>query len=236
MRTIYGADLLQKLVDHALPQNTVKYQQEMPMRIRTYRIAWGFSLVVAVTLGCNILSGLTEDVREVRGSAEAAATQIGDLVTQAVGFATAVDESPFIQTAQALATEHGPDILASAQAIATQVHESGFLLTAQAKATEGVSFGQAPADIPLPDQEYLVNFFGSDHIISYNTPLDLQTVLEFYLEQMPANGWVEIPEERVLNENSAVLVYAKSGRLAHIALNVIPVEKSTIVLIMVQTD
>jgi len=206
------------------------------MKNRTYRIAWGFSLIVAVTLGCNLLSGLSEDVQDIRDTAEAAATTVGGLVTQAVGFATAVDENPIIQTAQALVTEYGPDVLASAQAVATQAHESGFLLTAQAKATEGLSFGQAPADIPLPEEDHLVNFFGSDNIISYNTPLTLETILELYLVQMPANGWVEVPEERVLSDNSAVLVYAKSNRLAHIALNIIPVDKSTIVLIMVQGE
>ena len=206
------------------------------MKNRTYRIAWGFSLIVAVTLGCNLLSGLSENVQDIRDTAEAAATQVGGFVTQAVGFATAVDENPIIQTAQALVTEYGPDVLASAQAVATQAHESGFLLTAQAKATEGVSFGQAPADIPLPAEEQMVNFFGSNHIISYNTPLDLQTIIELYLLQMPANGWVEVPEERVLSDNSAVLVYEKFDRLAHIALNIIPVDKSTIVLIIVQGE
>jgi hypothetical protein len=32
------------------------------------------------------------------------------------------------------------------------------------------------------------------------------------------------------------LVYAKNGRLAHIALNVNPLDQSTIVLIMIQLD
>lgn len=206
------------------------------MKIRKYRVVWSISLVLLVTLGCNLLSGFSEDVREIRGTAEAAATQLGGMVTQAVGFATAVPENPMVQTVQAFATEHGPEIQASVQAMVTQVHESGFLLTAQVKATEGVSFGQAPEDIPLPDEEYLVNFFGSENIISYNSPLEFLTVLELYLEQMPINGWVEVPEEMVLNENSATLVYAKSDRLAHIALNVIPLDKSTIVLIMVQAE
>jgi hypothetical protein len=229
-------NLLAKLIDHCPILNTVKYPMEITMNNKTYRFVWGFSLLVAITMGCNLLSGVTEDIREIRNTAEAAATQVGGLVTQAVGFATAVDENPVIQTAQAMITEHGPNILSSAQAVATQAYESGFLQTAQAKATEGVSFGQAPDDIPLPEEGHLVNFFGSDSIISYNTPLDLQIVLDLYMQQMPVNGWIDLPEERVLDENSAVLVYAKEDRLAHIALNVIPLDKSTIVLIMIQTE
>jgi hypothetical protein len=209
---------------------------ETTMKIKTYRLAWWLSLPVIVTLSCNLLSGLTSDIREIKDTAEAAATQVGGFVTQAVGFATVVDENPVIQTAQAMITEYGPDIISSAQAVATQAYESGFLLTAQAKATEGVSFGQAPEDIPLPQEQDMVNFFGSDRIISYNTPLDLQTMIDLYTLQMPANGWIEISDERVEDVNSAVLVYAKNGRLAHIALNVIPLDQSTIVLIMIQID
>jgi hypothetical protein len=206
------------------------------MKNKTYRLVWGFSLMVTISLSCNLISGLTEDIREIRDTAEAAATQVGGIVTQAVGLATAVDENPVIQTAQAMITEYGPDIISSAQAVATQAYESGFLLTAQAKATEGVSFGQAPEDIPHPEEEHMVNFFGSERIISYNTSLDLQSMIDLYTQQMPVNGWVELPDERVEDANSAVLVYAKNSRLAHIALNINPLDQSTIVLIMIQLD
>ncbi|MFU8771198.1 MAG: hypothetical protein ACNA8H_02125 [Anaerolineales bacterium] len=206
------------------------------MKKKTYRIIWGLCLITTATLGCGLFSGLTEDLREIRNTGEAVATQVGGMVTQAVGLATAVDENPVMQTAQAMITEIGPGIISSAQAFATQVHESGFLLTAQAKATEGVSLGQAPGDIPLPEEQYLVNFIGSEHIISFNTPLELHSMIDLYIQGMPLNGWIELPEERVLEDTSAVLVYAKDDRLARIALNVIPVDKSTIVFIIVQED
>lgn len=202
--------------------------------MQKYRIAWLFTLIVAASLACNFLSGIREDLGEVRNTAEAAATQVQEVVDQAQGLATAVESSGILQTAQALATNQGGQLIGTAQALATEAKESGFIETAQAKATEGVSFGEAPEDIPVIDEENVVNFFGSENIVSYNSVLDFQTVVEFYQREMPLNGWTPVTRESQVEGNSAVLDFEKLGRTASVALNRNPLDNGAIVLIMIQ--
>jgi len=117
-------------------------------------------LLLLVSLSCSLVNQVQEGVGEVRETAIAIGTEVGqggDLLgtLQAVGTqlsesdmvgtlqaaATAVDESGFAETAQAVLTEQGPALVETFQAAATQVEESGALETAQAFITqEGPEF------------------------------------------------------------------------------------------------
>jgi hypothetical protein len=197
---------------------------------------WAFTLIIAASLGCNLFSRVGQDVQEMKDTADAAVNQVKGIVTQAQGLATAIDESDFLQTAQAFATEQGPELLAQAQALATQAHESGYLQTAQAKATEGVSFGQAPDDIPLVPEGSISNFFGSEMIVSFSSSLDFASVIEFYQREMPAHGWVHLQGDSSQTETTAVLKYEKGERSVSMAVNTNPLDKTTVVMIMIQSQ
>lgn len=112
-------------------------------------------LLLFVSLSCSALNRVQEGVGEVRDTAFAIGTEVGeggDLLgtIQAAGTqisesdilgtlqaaATEVDESGFVETARAVVTEQGPGLVETFQAAATQVDESGVFETAQAVLTQ----------------------------------------------------------------------------------------------------
>lgn len=111
-------------------------------------------LVFTLSMACNALSRVQENVGEVRETAFAVGTEIGqgkeflgtlealgtqvsesDLVNTLQAAATEIDESGAFETAQAFATEQGSRLVQTAQAFVTEQGPS-IQQTAQAFATE----------------------------------------------------------------------------------------------------
>jgi predicted small secreted protein len=119
------------------------------MHKKNFQLAWIACVLVAATLACNAISGISQDLRSAKGTAQAAETSVGGLVTQAKGLATEIGGSSFAQTAQAMVTEQGSQILSTGEALATEAEQRGLIKTAQAYATENgsqlLSTGQALA-------------------------------------------------------------------------------------------
>lgn len=197
-----------------------------------FRYAWLGTLLVAVTVACNLLTNISEDVQGARDTAEAIATQARGLGDQAQGFATAFDSS--IETLQAFATEEAPGVLETGRALLTEAAERGLLETGQARltqdgssllatieavATQGLSTSEGPEDIPIVDRAYVSDFFASDFVVSYFASLDYPTMLAFYKQEMPANGWQAVADGTIESENAAVLRYVKDDRSATITLS-----------------
>jgi hypothetical protein len=175
------------------------------MQNKKFQLIWIVSVLVATTLACSFLSGITQNVSGVKDTAQAVVTQAQGFVTQAQGLATEAEEA----------------------------EQSGFLETAQVFATEGFSMGETPTDIPVMDPEQARDFFGSKDVVSYTTENEFQSVLDFYKTQMPENGWNEIPDESSESENVAVLKFEKSDRTATVTLTVNPSDQSTFVMILI---
>jgi hypothetical protein len=216
----------------------------MPNKL--FRFAWLGVLLVAVTVACNLLNGVSEDVRDVRDTAEAIATQAQGLGDQAQGIATAFDRS--LETLQAFATEEAPEVLGTGQALLTEAAERGLLETAQARitedgsellgtleaiATQGFSTSTGPEDIPVVDRTTVRDFFATDTLVSYLSSLDFASVLDFYKQQMPENGWNAVAGGTLETESAAVLRYEKEGRTATVTLSGNAQDQQTAVQILI---
>jgi hypothetical protein len=218
------------------------------MSRRTYKFAW-LAVIIAFMLACNLMTGLTEDVPGIQGTAGAAATQARALASQAQGLATSVEESGFLKTARALATEEGGQFLVTARTLATEAEDHGLIKTARAFATEegsnllatargvatqGVQAGSAPSDIPIMGEETLVNFLGSESLVTYLTSMPFRDVLDFYKQEMPANDWEPASAGNLKTDTIARLIFNKSGRRADITINVNPLDQNTLVTILIR--
>ena len=212
------------------------------MHKKSFQLAWIACVLVAATLACNAISGISQDLQGAKGTAQAVASDVGGLVTEVGGssfaqtaqalvteqgsqllstgeaLATEAAQRGLLETAQAYATENGSQLLSTGQTLVTQAAGSGLMETAQAMATSGVSVGSAPADIPVVSEDSLRNFFGTDVLVSYTTSLDYQTVLDFYKTEMANNGWTPNPDNTVERENNAELHFDKPDRAATVEL------------------
>lgn len=117
-----------------------------------------------------------------------------------------------MQTAQALGTQ-AQQFATQAEALATQIEQSGLAETAQALAT--VSLGSAPEDIPLMEDRQ--NLVSTGQAVTYNTPSDSKTVIEFYKQEMVAQGWTQ-SSDPVEFAGLATLAYSKDNRQAQIVI------------------
>lgn len=191
-------------------------------------------IMVLTALGCSTVTGIAEDAVNVKNTAQSAATQVGALVTNASGFATTVGESGILKTAEAFATEQGPALQQTAQAFGTQVAGSGLLETAQVAATQGLDLGNAPDDIPVVPEDQVSNFFGSVDLVTYNTSMDIEAMIDFYKTEMIAEGWTALPEMTDEAARPAVLFFTKPERTARVTLTRNPLDETTIVFILIE--
>jgi len=160
----------------------------------------------------------TEQGPKVQGTIEAFATQQGPGLQETIQ-AFATEQGPSLEeTINALVTQQGPELMGTSQAIATQV---------------AGSVGKLPADIPLVAGEKK-NLFTSESLVSYFTPLDLNTVEEFYTNEMTVKGWTLTKSETAVENEVVMLYFDKPDRSASITLSVNPLDKHTIVLIAIQ--
>lgn len=177
--------------------------------------------LVVATLACQAISTVSEQVEETKATVVSVVTEVQEVVTEVQEVATQIQE---------VATESAP-LLATVKAVATE--NPGLAQTAQAIVTQGFSFGEAPPDIPVVDQDQVQSYFGSKDFVSYITTLDYTTVLEFYKTEMPANGWEAVEAGSFEFENTAFLNYAKPNRNATVTLSVNPTDNTTIVAIAI---
>ena len=200
--------------------------------MKTYRYGWLFVLmVVALTaLACNAISNIGEKARQIESAAQTAqalATTGQEIVTQVQG-------SGILQTAAALATlaeESG--LVGTVQAVVTEIPGEGanVYATVEVVLTQG-AYGQAPANIPLVNNE-INDFFGSENLVSYTTPMGLQEVVDFYRQQMPNFGWQTGEDTTVLTSSYAILAFQNSDQKVTVTLSRNPLNGDTIVLISV---
>jgi hypothetical protein len=224
---------------------------ELSMPRKSYRIAWLITLTVSATLGCGLVTGVGEQIsgvkgtvgavatdvqtgRDVIGTARAIATSVGGsgLIETAQALATGVGDSGFLSTAQAFATEQGPELMATLQAFATD-QGPGLMETAQAMGTAAAPLlGEAPADIPIVQGE-LENLISTRLLVTYGTAVDAGLVVDFYNNEMIANGWTKVNEE-ALGDAITLLTFEKPGRLATVTVTDNTLTSKTMVVITIQ--
>jgi hypothetical protein len=199
-------------------------ENAMPRKILIIVCLMG--LLLGITLGCNLISGIQGDIGAARDTAEAIATEARGITTQVEGFATEIDASSRLATLEALVTQERPEAEATLKALGTQAAESGIyqtaeayvteegpnlLATIQAIATQGLPPNNPPDDIPIVDQGNISFLFANESTVSYLTDLDYQTVLSS-TSRMPANGWDADHETSVESGYAAVLRFEKHAQ------------------------
>lgn len=119
-------------------------------------------------------------------------------------------------TAEAIATDVGGLITeVDFEAIITE--SGGVIETASAEFTEIPPLtGEKPADIPVIEGGE--DLFSSAGLVTYTTSKDFQTVVDFYLREMPQNGWTKNEAESSQSEGQATLVFQKGGRKATVVI------------------
>jgi len=218
------------------------------MRNQVSRIILVITLLMGGSLACSLFSGISKQVGGVRATVEGAATAVHkgqDVIATVQAAATEVIGSGLAQTVEAVATQQGPGLIATAEAFATD-QGPGLIETAQAFATEqgpglvetaqamataiGGSNQSPPEDIPIVNGT-TENLYTTNETVSYLTPLDFQSVLSYYQQEMPANGWEADSTNTVLAADTALLQYNKVDRHATITLTVS--SGKTVVLIII---
>lgn len=218
------------------------------MQGQIFRVVLVITLLMGGSMACSLFSGISEQVGEVRATVEGAVTAVQqgqDVIATIQSAATEVLGSGLAQTIEAVATQQGPGLIATAQAFATD-QGPGFIETAQAFATQegpglietaqAMATSIAGANQALPEDIPIVsgtteNLYTTGETVSYITPLDFQSVLAYYQQEMPANGWEADTNNTVLTTNTAVLQYDKVNRHTTITLSVS--NGKTVVLIII---
>lgn len=219
------------------------------MKARTFQAAWlALILLLAASLACNTVNRIgdtRETVQAVASSVSqgrdmlatigALGTQVGStgLLETAQALATQAGESGLLETAVAFATQQGPFAIATAQAFATQQGPAA-MATAEAYATQVAgSLGNLPPDIPIVDGDKDA-FVKSLELVSYITALDYAQVVDFYKQQMPANGWTQASSGWVETAQLTVLRYEKIDRVSTVTITHNPVDTRSVVLVTIQ--
>ena len=170
----------------------------MNKHTRFIRILAISSLVLAVTLACGFFPNFQNIGDQVK---ERVLETVGGISTEVVGNiqSTADVVTGDIQlTAEALMGEMSPEIQATLAAIPPDIN-----------------IGEAPADIPVLPDPY--GFAGGEKQVIYMTTTPLDEAVQFYRQEMPANGWQETEPSLVLPK-MAYINFEKDGRQAIITM------------------
>lgn len=215
------------------------------------KLFW-LSLLFCLSLACNLISGLSQNIEAAKSTVSGIATQVlkeqeplataraiatelaaSHLAETAKALVTEVSQSGAVETLQALATAQGPTLNETMQAFLTQ-EAPAIKETAQAYLTRVPPISPLPpSDIPLLEGEK-ENLIITENTISYLIALSYQQVLSFYKEKMPQNGWTYQTSSSIESENSAILNYTKENRAVTISINSNPANEKTIVVITIE--
>ena len=218
------------------------------MTYERYRLILVITILLGVGLACESFSALRNDYTQVRSTAESIATQADKIITQAKGLATAISEDDVLATVKSIATQQGPGLMITGQTLATQAAEDGYLQTVEALVTQGprdlVPTFQAvatqylfpappPDDIPIISEGEVSSLFTNQATISYYVNLPLSSVINYYRDLMPDDGWTDVSDESAIRDVAAVLKFFKPDRVASVTLTTNPLNQQTIVLITI---
>lgn len=191
--------------------------------MRQRSISFGLlALLLLLSLACSTFTGVAD-------RASGAKETVSSVVTEAVELAT--QGAPLLETAEAFVTD-APSLQDTVEAVITENPE--VVETVQAIATEGLDMGEAPDDIPVVDESTIQNFYGSDALVSYTTSQDFDSVVAFYKDEMPANGWEADPAMSFEIKNTATMTWNQVDQQAIVIVTVNLVDNSTVVAITIQ--
>ena len=89
-----------------------------------------------------------------------------------------------------------------------------------------------PQDIPVIGGDNTV-LLATDQVVSYESKSDFATVVKFYKDEMPNNGWTQDSTTSVETANATVLAFTKDNRQAQVSITTDPTSQQTVVLITI---
>ena len=203
-------------------------------------------LIFVVVISCSIMPEFGGQSEDVLQTVLAYATKADALGLDATVAAFMTQEgSSFFSTAQAVVTEHGDEWLATVGAFTTE-QGSELIATAEAYVTKedikataaaivtqarGYLSGTMPDDIPIMGAQ-AENLVQTSNMVSYTTSTELPLVVEYYKNQMPANGWELVNQNSAESDTSAVFTYIKNDRSASVTLNRNPIGGTIVAIIL----
>jgi hypothetical protein len=191
------------------------------MRDRTFfRYLLVITLVLAVTLSCNLVMNPINQTVGVVKTGESVATDIQSIATQ-------VDIGAIATSIQDISTQVDfGGIATQIEGVATSGGE-GLISTLMSDATEipGVG-GVKPTDIPVLKGATQINASGGE--VDFVTEQSVEATAKFYQRQMPANGWQKVSE--TVKTDTATLVFQKGGRKATVQIDSLLITSVTITI------
>jgi hypothetical protein len=162
---------------------------------------------------------------------------------------TQAAESGAVHTAQAMLTEQGPEAKATFKALETQAAESGAMQTAQALVTQnggdllatimalpGQGINNPPDDIPLLPENATSNLFANESVVTFLTTQDYRSVISFFEDSMPAEGWTMTTSDNLETDKLAIKNYEKGVRKATLIIVNNAVDTQTAVTILIKNN
>lgn len=200
---------------------------------KTYRFGWVIGIMAMTALACTC--GALGQVQGGVQTAQALATQGGQLVTQAQGLATQgvalatqVEQSGLLKTAEAGLTEAATSgVFETMQAVGTELE--GPTGTPSGDSTEVPTTNGVPEDIPIYSDNAQMQVISG--IITYQAHGDLPTLTQFYETEMPNNGW-EQAQAPITSSAASILTYKKGDRTA--TINMINAQTAVTIAIQIQ--
>ena len=207
------------------------------MTRQSYRLILITTLLLASGLACSLFSRAASGPQGLKATGQALASQVneGGALVSTMQAAITENAPGLLATAEAVVTSQGSELAGTVEAFATE-EGPGLKDTAEAMITEGApgvlatgqavmtqvygSQGDVPSDIPLLEESQRDNFTVVMGMVTYDTPLPFQQVLDFYLKEMAARGWTQDKGTSLQTDQVALLNFTKGSRTANVTLGV----------------
>jgi hypothetical protein len=178
-----------------------------------HKIKWLMYLTGALLIvsACNLVNRVTNPVDEV--------------VSEIEELAEEVEIEDIEREIEALATELPSEL--------PDIGDFGDLQETAQAFQEGFDTGELPPDIPVVDEPIEI-VLSSAEFLSYTPPLEFETVLTFYQEEMIEYGWEPNDDEPMIMGEMAVLQFNRPDREAVVSLGTNPQDGTTFVMVNVQ--
>jgi len=184
-------------------------------------------ILVCIWLITSMACRTINKVNSVKNTAEA-------LATQAKSISDEIEKSGALKTAAAFTSKELPNLVKTAEAYVTQ--NPDLAQTASAYATAVVanpSENKPPTDIPILPQDEMEEYYGTREMVTYQTEITYDKVVQYYKSEMIKNGWESVQDGTIITEDVAVMNYQKDIRILQIIININPVDGKTVVLITI---
>ena len=184
------------------------------------------ALLVLASLACNAVTGGGLNNAQATANAAFTAAASGD-------FAATADAAE--ATADAL-LDNASEETASPEATESGIGASDATETPAGVATASTGLGgEAPSDVPIIDAQN-TDLFSSAAGVSYQAGAEYNTVVTFYKDGMPNNGWSIDANGSIETPSATILYCTKDNRQATVAITPGTAPNTTLVLITITTN